>query len=87
MILMEKDAESTIKTIHTSTLLLPIQMYFILTQSLWVTVCVSKCPKDGDTTLACQPNSVVTSCAAKADSDNTKAVEIYDSSESNCHLI
>ena len=41
--------------------------------SLWVTVCVQKCPKQGDTVLICQPNSVVTSCSARTvPGDNTK---------------
>ena len=46
--------------------------------SLWVTVCVSACPKEGDTILKCQTNSVVKSCSAVNYSDNTKTVQIYD---------
>lgn len=42
--------------------------------SLWVTVCVSSCPKASDTQLACKTNSVVTSCAANKGADNTKNV-------------
>lgn len=48
-------------------------------QSLWVTVCVSKCPVAGDTVLYCQPNSVVTSCLPKNSTNNTNSVEIYPS--------
>jgi len=49
--------------------------------SLWVTVCVSKCPIQTDTVLACQPNSLVKTCLpVKSTGDNTKAVEIYDTS-------
>lgn len=49
-------------------------------ESLWVTVCVSKCPVKGDAILACQPNSVVKTCSPVLDKlDNTKSVEIYDS--------
>lgn len=38
--------------------------------SLWVTVCVSECPKAGDSSLKCQTNSVVNTCNAKI-SQNT----------------
>ena len=45
-----------------------------------MTVCVQKCPKHGDTVLVCQPNSVVTTCTTKKDKNNTKSVDVYDSS-------
>ena len=50
--------------------------------SLWVTVCVSACPTESDSSLKCQTNSVVTSCNPNNSSDDTKKVEIYDSSAS-----
>lgn len=42
--------------------------------SLWVTVCLSSCPKEGDLILNCKPNSVVTSCNPVNSTDNTKSV-------------
>lgn len=49
-------------------------------QSLWVTVCVSKCPRAGDTTLFCKHNSVVTSCNRESQiSHSTQRLSIYDS--------
>ena len=47
-------------------------------QSLWVTVCVSACPVATDTVLACQPNSVVTSCVPHNGTSNTNSLEIYN---------
>ena len=60
---------------------------FSLMKSLWVTVCVKSCPKAGDSYLVCQPNSLVKTCTPKQNTDNTKSVEIYDSSVSNTYLI
>ncbi len=55
-------------------------IYFVSphADSLWVTVCVSACPVDGDKVLKCQPNSVVKSCSPVDNSDNTKTIQIYD---------
>lgn len=55
-------------------------------QSLWVTTCVSKCPKDGDTKLECQTNSEVSSCNNNAATHSGYKVEVYDSSESTLLL-
>jgi hypothetical protein len=55
--------------------------------SLWVTVCVSACPVGSDTALKCQPNSVVTGCNAANSTDDTKKVEIYDTTLSKIIFI
>lgn len=34
------------------------------TENLWRTVCVKKCPGEGDTSLQCLPNQYVPSCSA-----------------------
>ncbi len=56
--------------------------------SLNVTTCVKSCPKEGDTELDCQVNSMVQTCQATNNANNLKAVEIYDSDDalnSFCH--
>lgn len=43
-----------------------------------MTTCVKECPKEGDQAIQCQPNSVVKSCLPVNNADDTKAVQIYD---------
>ena len=44
-------------------------------QSLWKTVCVKSCPKEGDMQLDCSPNSVITHCSGNG-------IEVYESTDS-----
>lgn len=46
-------------------------------QSLWVTTCVSECPKGGDAMLKCMPNSVVTTCYPRTTTNNNDSIAIY----------
>lgn len=76
---MAKAVASTTLNIRIFTLLRHILMYISLViQSLYVTTCVKKCPVEKDEIIECKPNSVVKSCTPFNSADNTKAIQIYD---------
>lgn len=58
-----------------------------ISQTLWMTVCVSKCPRSTDTLINCKPNSIVKSCSRQSLlGTSTNRLELYDSQPAAHHL-